>query len=294
MKAFDLCEQLEQDFIFSYLHDEFASYIPDMLPDMTENFKRRSMGLVCDFADEILQVFTAVFPSNLVLERIFADHPNGAMLFLHHPAVWDCREMPERLQGVPSWRSERWFQMEDKWVQACKAHHVSIYAIHVPLDNYSAYSTSKTLADALGLEIVEPFAPYRGGLAGVIGKTKCVTASELQKIFASAVGHETKLYPYGDDIIRDGLVAVVAGGGNDFDIVQEVHEKKINTLVTGVSLVSEYSEKAHAFERENRINVMGGTHYSTEKFACWSMCVYFRKLGLPARFVEDLPVMEDL
>ena len=61
-----------------------------------------------------------------------------------------------------------------------------------------------------------------------------------------------------------------------------------------ISVLNEYSAKAHAFEKENKINVIGGTHYSTEKFACQSMCDYFRELGLPAQFIEDLPVMEDL
>jgi len=70
IRALDLYEQLERDFIFPHLHDEFASHIPDMQPFMTENFKERSMGLVCDFAREIQQVYTAVFPSDQVMVHI--------------------------------------------------------------------------------------------------------------------------------------------------------------------------------------------------------------------------------
>jgi len=73
MKALDLYNQLEKDFIFPHLHDEFARYIPDMHPYMTNSFKERSMGLVCDFADEANTVYTAVFPSYRVMSRIFAD-----------------------------------------------------------------------------------------------------------------------------------------------------------------------------------------------------------------------------
>jgi hypothetical protein len=32
------------------------------------------------------------------------------------------------------------------------------------------------------------------------------------------------------------------------------------------------SAEVHAFEKEQRINVLGGIHYSTEKFACQKMC----------------------
>jgi len=39
---------------------------------------------------------------------------------------------------------------------------------------------------------------------------------------------------------------------------------------------------------------LGGTHYSTEKFACKKMCKYFEEKGLPARFIEGEPVMADL
>jgi hypothetical protein len=39
---------------------------------------------------------------------------------------------------------------------------------------------------------------------------------------------------------------------------------------------------------------LGGTHYSTEKFACMAMTKYFEKLGLPSEFIEDAPGLADL
>jgi len=51
---------------------------------------------------------------------------------------------------------------------------------------------------------------------------------------------------------------------------------------------------AHELARENAINLLGGTHYSTEKFACIEMCKYFSELGLLSAFVEDVPYFEDL
>ena len=125
MKTTELYAQLEKDFIFSHLHDKFAWYIPDMHPYMTDSFKERSMGLVCDFTDDVKTVYTAVFPSDLCLSNIFSDDPHDAMLFLHHPAIWDFRGSPQR-----------WFQMDNKWAEKCKERKISIYAIHVPLDNF--------------------------------------------------------------------------------------------------------------------------------------------------------------
>ncbi len=55
-----------------------------------------------------------------------------------------------------------------------------------------------------------------------------------------------------------------------------------------------FSQEVHNFEKENKINVLGGTHYSTEKFACQEMCNYFKKQGLPAEFIPEKPVLEDM
>jgi putative NIF3 family GTP cyclohydrolase 1 type 2 len=283
MKAIELYTNLDKDFIFPHLHDEFARYIPDIHPYMTESFKERSMGLVCDFTEEINMVYTAVFPSDRVMESIFTENPYNAVLFLHHPAIWYYRGNPQR-----------WFQMNNKWVEKCKEQNISIYAIHVPLDNFGLYSTSRTLADAMGIDIIEPFCEYRGGLAGIIGKSMCKTVGEINNLFSLTVGHQTKLYQYGDKEIDNGKVAIVAGGGNDMDVLTAVLDKGVYTFITGITTENERSAEVHKYEQKNRINVLGGTHYSTEKFACLKICDYFNEHGLKARFVADNPVLEDL
>jgi len=52
--------------------------------------------------------------------------------------------------------------------------------------------------------------------------------------------------------------------------------------------------KAHEFAEKHKVNLLGGTHYSTEKFACIAMIDYFKKIGLSAEFIKDEPVMEDM
>ena len=99
---------------------------------------------------------------------------------------------------------------------------------------------------------------------------------------------------YGSDKIKDQKVALIAGGGNEIEIIQEIIDLGINTYVTGITALNEYSKEVHEFEKENGINIIGGTHYSTEKFACIALCKYFKKLGLNCEFLEDFPVLEDL
>ncbi|MCK5081079.1 MAG: Nif3-like dinuclear metal center hexameric protein [Candidatus Moranbacteria bacterium] len=283
MKSAKLYQQLEKDFITPKLSDDWARHMDFSADFFSGNFKKRSMGLVCDFAIEITKVYTAVFPSKKIMQKILDDRAQDTMLFVHHPAIWDIRKAPEIFQP-----------MDRKLLQKFKDHRISIYNLHTPLDNFGEYSTSVALAKALDIKPKKSFAPYFGALAGVFGKTTSATIQNLKKTFQEAVGHEVSLYNYGDDKIKNETVAVVAGGGNDIEILEEISKAGINTLATGVTLKNDHSEKAHEFAEKHKINILGGTHYSTEKFACISMVDYFEKLGLLAEFIEDEPMMEDL
>jgi putative NIF3 family GTP cyclohydrolase 1 type 2 len=281
MQAKTLYERLEQDFIRPGLTDEWAPHMGEVEDFLSKNFKQRSMGLVCDFATEVGKVYTAVFPSRKVMQRILDDKVEDAMLFVHHPSIWDIRQAPNVFQ-----------QMDRDLLQQFQDRRISIYNLHVPLDNVGEYSTGTTLAEALGIKVEKACSPYFGSLSGLIGTAPCKTVQELQEIFTKAVGHEVKLYKYGEDEL--GKVVVLAGGGNDLEYLQDVFEEGIKTIITGISSRNPHSEKTHAYEEANGINVLGGTHYSTERFACQKMCNYFKKLGLPSEFISDDPVMEDM
>ncbi|MCQ1529952.1 Nif3-like dinuclear metal center hexameric protein [Lutispora saccharofermentans] len=282
MKSADLYDRLERDFISENMRDNWAKYMGELEEYLSPNFKERSMGLVCDFTNEINKVYSAVFPTKEILQSIIDDGATNAMLFLHHPSIWDSR------------RAKLFYQMDKELLAKLRENRVSIYNLHVPLDNFSEYSTSKTLADVLDIEIEKPFKEYCGALSGVIGKTNCKTVEELHDKFSKVLGHDTSLYLYGDIAIKDGRIAIVAGGGNNIDTVSEMVENKVDVLITGISANNEDCSEVHELERKSRINVLGGTHYSTEKFACQKMCTYFEKLGLVSAFIEGEPVYEDM
>jgi putative NIF3 family GTP cyclohydrolase 1 type 2 len=187
-----------------------------------------------------------VFPTKEVLQRIIDDGTTDAMLFMHHPSIWNIR------------RVKPFYQMDKEQLEKFRENRISIYVLHVPLDNYSEYSTSKTLANALDIEIEKPFKEYCGALSGVIGKTKCKSIEELHEKFSKALGHTTSLYLYGDSSINDGRVAIVAGGGNNTGTVLEVLENKVNILITGISVNNKDYSGVHELEQRNRINVLGG------------------------------------
>lgn len=282
MEAVQLYRRLEEDFIPPNIGEEEWD-MRSVADFLSENFKRRRMGLVCDFTPIITKVYPAVFPSEKVMRAVLDDGAQEAMLFVHHPAVWDIRRAPNVFQPM---NRDLLGQFRDR--------RISIYCLHVPLDNFGEYSTSVTLARALGIEPKDPFGPYLGAMCGVFGETKLATVNDLREIFQNAVGHRVSLYNYGDIKIKNGIVAIVAGGGNDIDILQEITRAGVNTFVTGITVKNDHSQEAHNFAEKHGINILGGTHYSTEQFACRAMVDYFKALGLPSIFIEDAPVMEDL
>jgi len=286
MEAKQLYEVLEKDFIKpdyteedwlgSFKMNEISEYLSD-------NFKQRKMGLVCDFVEDIKKVYTAVFPSDDVMQEIIDEGAEDAMLFVHHPAIWDIRKSPDIFQS-----------MNTKLLDQFKEKRISIYALHVPLDDFGEYSTSCTLVKALGAKPENEFAPYFGSFSGVFASTDIKTVQELKKRFEKAVGHEVNLYNYGSEEIKDGMIAAIGGGGNQIDMLQQIIDEGINTFVTGITVRNDYSEKTHQFAEANKLNILGGTHYSTEKFACIALVNYFTSKGLECRFVEDVPMMEDM
>ncbi|MFW5990988.1 MAG: Nif3-like dinuclear metal center hexameric protein [Candidatus Nanoarchaeia archaeon] len=277
MQSSTLYAKLEKDFIKDEMLDDWKEFVSE-LKYVKRDFLDKGMGVVCDFAEKINKVYTAVFPSKKVMQKIVDDNVENAMLFVHHAAVWDIRNAPNVFTP-----------MDEQMLEKFRQNKISVYCLHVPLDNFCKQGTSVTLAKALGIRELEPFGKYYGAMAGVIAKQQ-INLNELKQRFEKAVGHKIKLYDYGPEITTP---AFVAGGGNDLEILGQLKEKA-NTLITGISAKSDYSKKAHQFAEENKINILGGTHYSTEKFSMIAMADYFQNLGLGSEFVQDEPVFEDM
>ena len=284
MKAKELYDSLDDYFIKPGMSDDWFQYMPELEPFLCDNFKERNMGLACDFTETIHKVYTAVFPSENVLRKVL-NSSEEAMLFVHHASSWDLKKDPKAFG---------FYNMDASQLEMMREKRISMYCLHFPLDHYSDFSTSKTLADALDIEVIRPFAHFSGADCGIIGKANCDTVHELQRKYSEAVGHATKLYQYGDSEIPNRTVAVCAGGGMQTFVLQELIENNIRDLITGITLKNDWSVAAHELAANNRINIFGGTHYSNEKFACMAMCTYFKNMGIPAEFVEDEPCFEDM
>lgn len=284
MKAKKLFESLDKEFEIDKLNEYEWDFL-DLGDHITETFKKTWMGVVLDNAEEIQKAYTAVFPSELVLDKLLASGEKDILLFTHHPMIWDTSLSGYPFRNTPS-----------KYLDELKKRRISLYTIHVPLDRNGPYSTTASLARVLRVETESEFFEYGGVMVGIIGRTECKTLSELAERVKNAVGHNVKRWDYGTPRITNQKVALVAGGGNFPEIVEHLAETEIRTYITGVTLKNpdyEPSLRFHKISEENKINVIAATHYSTEKFACIAVQKFFDTLGVPSEFVEDTPSFLD-
>lgn len=283
MTATTLYQKLKSDFIKSKISDlNWAARMPDLDKYLYDGFKQDGMGLMCDFAKNIEKVYTTVFLSEKALSKLISDNVTNAMLFSHHPTSWDIKNYNGN------------YAADENHIAELKKRNISIFILHHPLDNYGDYSTCKTLADNLSIKIDRPAFLYCGAMCGVIGTTNYENINELSNHYSQVVKHKTSLYKYGNEKMDGEKIAVCPGGGNAMFVLEEMVKENIKTLITGVTIVNDYSSQVHSFEKENGINVLGGTHYSTEKFAPIKMCEYFQNLGLQSEFIYDEPDLYDL
>lgn len=176
-------------------------------------------------ATPIDRVYLLVFPERALLERVIAAERAranpGAMVLTHHVA--DFETAGRGFLAVPVAQ-----------LDALRAANVALSVLHAPLDVHPEVSTSGALADGLGLNRTGTFAPYHGGDAGVLGEqppepfgafaARVATLCELPRLDAAQIRHA------GRPVSR---VAVVAGGGDDVEMLAEAESLRADTYLTG-------------------------------------------------------------
>jgi putative NIF3 family GTP cyclohydrolase 1 type 2 len=284
MESSQLYAQIERDFDLENARDEWSTL--DLGGYINPAYRARWNGLLLDNAKSVECVYTAVFPDENVLEKVLSISEGSAMLFTHHPMIWDLTLRGFPFRNIPS-----------RFLHGLAERKISLYNLHTPLDANGPYSTSTSLARALDIQPIDEFFVYQGVKVGVIGVTPSRVVEEVAIRARMAVQHEVKVWNYGEPEICERKVAIVAGGGNYPEAIEEVAELGFNLYLTGVSLINEGYQPSVQFHEEAKtrgVNIIAATHHSTEKFACIAMTEYFRQLGLPSVFIEGENLKNDM
>jgi len=248
--------------------------------ECTDIFK---LGVQYHNTDFIKKIYTSTFASVEVIEEVLSRQERDVMIFSHHPVP------PKTNENNP------YPEIPTNLIKRLKDSQVSLFSYHIPLDRHNPYSPSYTLALALGLSPYDTFYFQNGVKMGELcqGDYKDIDdiSSELERLF----GHAVKSYCYGDAKIKNNRIAIMSGCAKNLDAYTYLYKKGVNTFITGVTNKEiSWVPAIHEQAKANGVNLIGGTHYSTEKFAPITLVQYFIGLGIPCEFIDEMPNMSDI
>lgn len=261
--------------LYTALEQEFRPW------ECTEVFS--AMGLQFDHTDVVNKVYTAAFVSDEVMDQLEARNAADCLLFTHHPVP----QKKDLTKDSPP--------PSPQLIARLKARRISVFNYHIPLDRVSRWSPGTNLAKALSLMPYAEFYEQNLVRMGLLCHSPYETLSQLTAAAEQAFGHKVKAYPYGGEVLKDGKVAIMGGGASNPNIYAQLREQGINVFLTGMTAQHiPWAARNHEEARKNAVSLVGGTHYSTEKYAVMEMVKFFENLGLESEFLPETPNFEEL
>lgn len=288
MDLLNVVKTLDEEFDVENVFDDWSwnfdnLFIKYSLPQFRK--PNRNTGLMIKNSNEVNKIYTAFSPSRYVLESIRLKGIVNSLLIVKHPFDWDGRR-----------HGEGFIKFKDIDYQLMEGMGISIYSLHTPMDknrNDSLVSTAHGFAKAIKFRALEEFAiesennPHLK--IGIIGKVNDKNLNALTKRLSSTLNYKVKVRKSSDEV---GKVAIVTGGGFVPRLIQEAKELGVTTYLTGIITPndSEYSKanykKTSKEIQKIDINVIGCSHYLTEKWAMQYSIPFFSTL-CKSEFVED-------
>ncbi len=241
-------------------------------------------GLMIMNGQEIQKIYTAFAPSRYVLEEIHMKGMVHSLLIVKHPFDWDGRR-----------NGKGFIHFTERDYQLMEASSISIYSLNTPLDknrNDKVVSSAYSLAKVLKLKVEEEFgieSEHNPEMTiGLIGRMQETKLSALIKRISTVLDYKIKLRKVNDHV---GRVAVVPGECNP-RLIEEAKEREVSTYITGSITPhdSDYCRKHYAQDfaavKKMNMNIIGCSHYLSEKWAMLFSLPYFSQLG-KAEFIED-------
>ncbi len=295
MKLKELIRKLDEEFDVANVQDEWQWLFDELFIRKSLKSFRKPMhhtGLAVKNSDDVKKIYTAFSPSTYVLEQIRKRRIKRGLLVVKHPFDWDGRDIGGGFIKL----SERDFQLMEEM-------EVSLYSLHTPMDknrNDKIVSTAYAFAKVLGMEVEEEFAPEGERnpklLLGLIGKVKEKDFDSLVKRLNSILKYKCKVMKKNNEV---GRVAIVTGGGFIPELMREAKNKRCGTYITGITTpnASEYDRNNYPpkFKEIKKvdINVIGASHYLTEKWAMEFSIPYFEQF-CDSEFIEDKSAIKKL
>jgi putative NIF3 family GTP cyclohydrolase 1 type 2 len=290
-----VCNRLDQEFNIAAINDDWSFSFDDVFrAKAVQRFlePNKNTGLFLQFGSTVSQIYTAFAPSHFVLQEIKRRGIRNALLVLKHPFDWDG-----------SATGQGFLPLTEADYQVMREMGLSLYSLHTPWDknrNDAFVSTAYGFAKEIGFVPEREFAADPANpdvILGLIGTLPVHTFDEVSELLQQRLGYKVKSIKHHN---RAQKVALVTGGGFIPSLIQEAKDAGCDLYITGIisANASEWSKNKHTKTQAKveaiGINVIGASHYLTEKFAPQHSLRFFKELGLPAAFIEDNQALEKL
>lgn len=242
---------------------------------VNNDFINGMTGLFTKTTEEIQSVSSTVFLTDTVLDKA----ADNTLLFTHHHFNYH--------------EDERGCQpLTEKKMITLKQRGISIYVCHAPLDTHMQWGTSVTLAQYCKIMIDELFFDYYGAPTALIGHV-------MEQPIDAFVSNVMRKLDRADLTVKRHrenvkIIAVVAGGGDIPEILQYAYDKGCDTLLTGtivnrwdLPFLQDANKRMFESNKKLKLNLIGGTHYGTERPAMMNILDYFRKHDIQCNYLED-------
>jgi putative NIF3 family GTP cyclohydrolase 1 type 2 len=242
---------------------------------INSDFLNGTTGLFTKTTEEIQLVATTVFLTDVVLRNAV----ENTLLFTHHHFNY--------------YENERGLQpLTEETMITLKKKGISIFVCHAPLDTHKIYGTSVALAQHCEIIIDELFYDYYSAPTALLGHIN----EQPIDVFTDNVMRKLDRLDLTVKRHRENAkrIGVVAGGGDIPEILQYAYDKDCDTLLTGtivnrwnLPFLQETNKKMHDLNKKLKMNLIGGTHYGTERPAMINVLDLFRKNEIECSYIED-------
>jgi len=274
-------DRFEPDMPFSQLVPEAYQGTGVALEEYLEpDFLKTFHGLMVRGGQAMNKVFSMVFLSDEMLQKVASQNVKDCLLFSHHPLMMETS-------------SRGFLPLSESWFPFLRENRVSIYVLHTPLDVHSEISTTRALCRDIGVDVKGSWCPDPEGSTGLWGAVPkpASMSSFLEKVRRSTEVSELQFIENRSEVMT---VAVRPGGVNAEEIL-EAQSLGCDTLVTGVynNLVQNdigawYRSQFEKIRHSITINLIECSHYASEaivmKHDIPKLC---SSLGLQCEFLSQ-------
>ena len=192
----------------------------------------------------------------------------GAQLIVvHHGLFWDGD--PRALSPTLAARLKLLLEAD-----------VGLAAYHLPLDAHPEVGNNALIAEGLGCQAQEPFAPLRDQPIGVAGRFGAdgIPSGELFERVRRLTGRDPLVFDHGPERVRS--IGIVSGGAAGQ--LEDAVAAGLDAFLTG-----EPAERVMAASREAGIHFISAGHYATETFGVRRLGeLLAERFGVEHRFID--------